>query len=1219
MTVFSKVMAMAAALLPAVGLFAAGAPKYVAVAPMCEDTVNWDQAGSLDAKVAEGDPKGRSFHCGCDPLAWGQVLMYHANHRGYPAKAWRPTPLKRAVRFYDNGEQDSPFAEVTREVTSEAYDWATITEQSKNIWAENPDLSRLLRDLGTIGCAQYAPGGTKTSLGTVKPADDEVFELKAGQSLFSAYFGFKSIWNFPMPLRPHPTDPTQPQIVQTNWAEMADALLRGSLEAGLPMVVSINMSGGGHAIICDGYGFDEKGKPWYHLHYGYGAGQQPWVPTAWFAGVPGSGPNEFTGMNPNTSPDDVQGIVTGRVSAEYKNGPEGVAGASVSLTYTAPQAQPVTLETVTTEDTGCYVFTGIPEQSQVFVTVTFRDKVYTAEGATKRFLDERLRKQLEDASPKGSPYIEFEQGNLVLDVTVDTPPVPVVYAAPGGTGDGSAWAQAAGLNQALLDRAATVPRTEVYLLEGTYWVAGQLTVPAGLVLKGGFKSEDGTRDVLGARSVLRSVAGAHGVIPSYAAELRPGAVLDGLVLQPAAELGNCYINGGTAVNCVFEPSPSGWPKNIATSATVTTSWICLTEAFAESAAFVHCTFAGAAPMDKDGSVVGCRFDAGADDLYAGTDLLQPCACGQCPETGLDGRPLKGTPGAVATNAPAVPETVIFVPDALGEPKSWSAWLKQHPEGVPLNGHLVLDFGAVADGTSQRFVFDVPVSVARLTLKGSVGGTVDCSGSGKLSVKVQTFVRTSAVIERGAAVLGAVTVAQDAVLTLQEDTARVLAGVLNNAGVLRLDGGSAEKPLVADNNGTLGRVKLASGAVVLMTNTTGGNKVYAVEGETSGVKPVLRLSAKANWGMSQSGSVLKHLVLELPAGSPELWMTPGQTDASVDAVFAKPLHIENRSEPLVFGRFESSAGVSNADNAGGASLEVSELCVTGSGTWGTPVRVCDGGRLHVRSGAQVTLNFKGHESLAGDVTVESGASLISGAEDAPKYSGAQTFDIAGTLQVNGVRWSLGPGAAMTLREGAVLKGTGENDGTFKYAYDFFEGTTLKVVGNATLEGKLGAHLSDKTLTLNVARDKALTAAAGAELTGTASKYQVTGAGMLVLDGTCSGGSLTVTTASALGGDGRVTGVLVFEPGAVLDATGEKVLTAERDVTLSESLTVRLAEVPTRPKTVLNAAKAAVSEKLRLRVEVGGKPAAGAYELTKAGDALQVVPVAEKKPGYSLHVR
>ena len=131
----------------------------------------------------------------------------------------------------------------------------------------------------------------------------------------------------------------------------------------------------------------------------------------------------------------------------------------------------------------------------------------------------------------------------------------------------------------------------------------------------------------------------------------------------------------------------------------------------------------------------------------------------------------------------------------------------------------------------------------------------------------------------------------------------------------------------------------------------------------------------------------------------------------------------------------------------------------------------GGTLEVVSGETTFNTFK--NGLAGTLKVNPDATFKNGTADGPVY-GAVTLDIAGTLEItDGVRWSLGSDSQTILRDGAVLKGDGANDG-HKIAYDYFNGATIKVEGDATIEGNIGSHIENtKVIAFEIAEGKTLT--------------------------------------------------------------------------------------------------------------------------------------------------
>ncbi|MBO7182211.1 MAG: hypothetical protein J6V91_05430, partial [Kiritimatiellae bacterium] len=164
-------------------------------------------------------------------------------------------------------------------------------------------------------------------------------------------------------------------------------------------------------------------------------------------------------------------------------------------------------------------------------------------------------------------------------------------------------------------------------------------------------------------------------------------------------------------------------------------------------------------------------------------------------------------------------------------------------------------------------------------------------------------------------------------------------------------------------------------------------------------------------------------------------------------------------------------------------------------------VVAGGTLNVAE--EVTTFNLASTGLSGKVVVAAGATLKNGTNDGPNYNGSPELDIAGTLEVTGTaRWSLPAGTMTTLREGAVLKGAGGYG--YNYAYDYFDGGTITVEGNATIAGNIGAH-NGSTITFDVAEDKVLTLSGkfdggvNPQVSGTAS-LKASGAGKVKLTGT-----------------------------------------------------------------------------------------------------------------------
>ena len=259
-------------------------------------------------------------------------------------------------------------------------------------------------------------------------------------------------------------------------------------------------------------------------------------------------------------------------------------------------------------------------------------------------------------------------------------------------------------------------------------------------------------------------------------------------------------------------------------------------------------------------------------------------------------------------------------------------------------------------------------------------------------------------------------------------------------------------------------------------------------------------------------------------------------------------------------------------------------------------VYNGGCLELLSGV-TTFNTKNNDrgfQNGSTVKIAKDATLKNGVGDAPGYNKV-TFDIAGTLEVTGTaRWSLGSTAVITLREGACLKGAGGSG--YNYAYDFFDGATITVKGNATIEGNIGSHKGNE-INFNIANGKTLTLAgvysSAVDNDTKTPKLKVSGEGTLQLmsENTYTGGTtigngatltmghrgalgtgnitlnggtlnatstatdlqLTVASGKTLAGTGTIQVPVAFAAGATLDAT-QGALTITGGVTTPESGTV-----------------------------------------------------------------
>ena len=602
-------------------------PMYTIMEPVCQIT-DWNQTGPLNTYVEVG----KGYVCGCDPLAWGQILTYHALNNGYPARGWEPEPYTGEVHL---GPET-----VFRTTMEGPYDWVAIRD--KTTWTDEAGetvspVGRLMWDLGTMGGTQY--GADLGTAGTIWPRFARDYFHYAGVGY--AY-----------------DTPRVNAVMQAYWPEMLRRILRTSLQVGAPLGTGI----AAHMIVTDGWGVDADGTEWFHVDYGWGSASGKW----WNL-------DKFVEMamivHPLVHPNDLGAVVVGRVADAAG---EGIAGAEVSL-YDGSGAF---LRKVTTDLFGCYRFTSLPrvdvsrlDDPSALSTETYAVTVAAAgylsarqEVALEGFIDRDLRIEKhnawEEAHGKDNPvFYPHAYGGAVADVTLErdsgiAPATEVLFVAPDGVGDGTSWAAAAPLTQETLNATEARGVREVRVAQGEYRFSSELKIPKALTVRGGYHPASGLCDPLAAPTVLRWEASQ--IMPTNYVELGAEAVLEGCRLSGETTWANSVVRGAGANAVVRGCILSGSPIKAAEGVRLETSIVLNAGMQLEDVEVFHCTFVGDLPKDKGGA------DLGGNRLNAATDALRPrvampCAGDHvCPTAGLDGRPLCGNVGALAPDLFGLP-------------------------------------------------------------------------------------------------------------------------------------------------------------------------------------------------------------------------------------------------------------------------------------------------------------------------------------------------------------------------------------------------------------------------------------------------------------------------------------------------------------------------------------------------------------------------------------
>lgn len=608
-------------------LWAASAPERVIVSPLCAATESWNQDGKMDDYIG-------GWLCGCDPLAWGQVAVYHALNHGVPSASFVPPQVENTVIVGGKKEE-------RQSLWLEPYDWVAVRDRTeatrKNGEKENP-VARLMYDFGTIGGGTYAQGATMATV---------------DQEGFKDYFGFEDGYCYTRP------SPYWNLPEGFDWDDMLHRILRVSLQVGAPLCTGIytpisKEADGGHMIVADGWGVDADGTEFIHVNYGWGGGSNGWWNWARVSDEPTSD-RGFQNVYANVFPTALGSVVVGRVSDA---GRAPIVGAAVTLT-----AEDGTVWTARTDAEGCYVFKNLPlvDTKKLYpptdlptdtYTVAVSAAGYVSQSATvtvEGYIDDALRSQKhnewENKVGKGdeAPIVyPIAYGGSVADFVLEPTPKTIVDSPA----ELAAVSQYAGQT--------------VYVATGTYALTEPLDVPAGTTLIGGYNPETGVVDPLATPTRLRldiSAMGGDGIVLGEGAELN-GFALEGNknvpVLIQAAE---SAAGTATVRNCIFVSQPT-WGASgaayVAEGLTLTTCvFFDIKGALLNDCAVSHCTFAGNLPAN-------CSNDGGNQTQVASRRPIAPSVCEaghECPAYGLDGRPLGKHLGALA------PDSFDFTPEA----------------------------------------------------------------------------------------------------------------------------------------------------------------------------------------------------------------------------------------------------------------------------------------------------------------------------------------------------------------------------------------------------------------------------------------------------------------------------------------------------------------------------------------------------------------------------
>lgn len=284
-----------------------------------------------------------NYVCGCVATAMAQFMRFW-QHPAAPTTTGpftiyvNGTPQSRSLRGGDGNGGN--------------YDWGNMVLLPESLCpppygsgpgitvAERQAIGALCHDAGVSVNMNYAAGGSGTD--TLKAAD-----------AFTSAFGYAN-------------------AVKGRRADLGNIgtplndMVNPNLDAGYPVVLGITGSGGGHAIVCDGYGYHSS-TLYHHLNMGWSGSYNAWyaLPTietfVTFTSVYKCVYNVYvTGSGE---------IISGRV---VDGGGQPIAGALVTATRTGGGVY-----TDTTDANGVYALAKVPAGSSYTVSVTKNGHAFT--------------------------------------------------------------------------------------------------------------------------------------------------------------------------------------------------------------------------------------------------------------------------------------------------------------------------------------------------------------------------------------------------------------------------------------------------------------------------------------------------------------------------------------------------------------------------------------------------------------------------------------------------------------------------------------------------------------------------------------------------------------------------------------------------------------------------------------------------------------------------
>ncbi len=223
-----------------------------------------------------------------------------------------------------------------------AYSWSLMDNgPSVSELTHRQAIGRLTHDAGVSVNMNYAAGGSGAYMSKMVDSLKDTFNYS--NAIYSGYSG------------------------DNIEAEKRNNMVNPNLDAGYPTALGISGSQGGHAIICDGYGYDTS-TLYHHLNMGWGSYQDAWYNLPDIDSSPAFTSVDEVVYNIYTS--GTGEIISGRVTDSSGN---PINGASVTATRTGGGTY-----SAVTNAKGIYALVKIPSDSTYEISVSKTGYIFTS-------------------------------------------------------------------------------------------------------------------------------------------------------------------------------------------------------------------------------------------------------------------------------------------------------------------------------------------------------------------------------------------------------------------------------------------------------------------------------------------------------------------------------------------------------------------------------------------------------------------------------------------------------------------------------------------------------------------------------------------------------------------------------------------------------------------------------------------------------------------------